>query len=102
MCEEFIVRKVQSKSNKAIWTCMCGHKHLFVNIQEIEDGHVSFGDLKKIPIKSRKKGLLETGYSFMRDKMLYLKDKGSRMVAGLEMTKKWHVQTLFKDKDPLL
>jgi len=24
---------------------MCGHKHLFLNIQEIEDEHVSFEDL---------------------------------------------------------
>jgi len=30
---------------------MCGHKHLFVDIQEIEDGHVSFGDSTKIPIR---------------------------------------------------
>jgi len=30
---------------------MCGHKHLFVDIQEIEDGHVSFGDSTKISVK---------------------------------------------------
>lgn len=32
---------------------MCGHKHLFVNIQEIEDGHVSFGDSMKVLVKGR-------------------------------------------------
>jgi len=34
---------------------MCGHKHLFVDIQEIEDGHVSFGDSTKISVKGRGK-----------------------------------------------
>jgi len=35
---------------------MCGHKHLFLDIQEIEDGHVSFGDSAKVPpIKGRGK-----------------------------------------------
>jgi len=28
---------------------MCGHKHLFVDTQEIKDGHVSLGDSMKIP-----------------------------------------------------
>jgi len=32
---------------------MCGHKHLFVDIREIEDGHVSFGDSTKVPIKGK-------------------------------------------------
>ena len=30
---------------------MCGHKHLFLDIQEIEDEHVSFGDSTKVAIK---------------------------------------------------
>jgi len=34
---------------------MCGHKHLFVYIQEIEDRHVSFGDSMKVPIKGNGK-----------------------------------------------
>jgi len=34
---------------------MCGHKHLFFDIQEIEDGHVSFGDSTKVPFKGRGK-----------------------------------------------
>ena len=34
---------------------MCGHKHLFLDIQKIEDGHVSFGDSIKLPIKGREK-----------------------------------------------
>jgi len=29
---------------------MCRHKHLFLGIQEIEDGHVSFGNSTKVPI----------------------------------------------------
>jgi len=32
---------------------MCGNKHLLLVIQEIEDGHVSFGDSTKVPIKGR-------------------------------------------------
>jgi len=34
---------------------ICGHIHLFVDIQEIEDGHVSFGDSTKVPIKGKGK-----------------------------------------------
>ena len=34
---------------------MCGHKHLFLDIQEIEDGHVSFGDSTEVPIKGLRK-----------------------------------------------
>jgi len=34
---------------------MCGHKHLFLDIQEIEDSHVSFGDSTKVPIIGRGK-----------------------------------------------
>jgi len=34
---------------------MCGHKHLFLDIQEVEDGHVSFEDSAKVPIKERGK-----------------------------------------------
>jgi len=34
---------------------MCGHKHLFLDIEEIKDGHVSFGDSTKVPIKGRGK-----------------------------------------------
>jgi len=36
---------------------MCGHKHLFVDILEIEDGHVSFGDSTKVSIKGREKNM---------------------------------------------
>jgi hypothetical protein len=30
---------------------MCGHKHLFKEMREVEDGHVSFGDASKIQVK---------------------------------------------------
>jgi len=91
---------------------MYGHKHLFLDIQEIEDGHVSFGNSTKVPIKSRGKicfsqkdgkqdtmedvyyvpdsknnilsmgQLLEKGYStFMKDRILHLKDKTGRVLA---------------------
>jgi len=30
---------------------MYGHKHLFIDIQEIEYGHVSFRNLTKVSIK---------------------------------------------------
>ena len=32
---------------------MCGHKYLFKEMQNIEDGHVSFGDASKVEVKSR-------------------------------------------------
>ncbi|KAB5529592.1 hypothetical protein DKX38_019673 [Salix brachista] len=32
---------------------MCGHKHLFKEMREVEDGHVSFGDASKIQIKGQ-------------------------------------------------
>ena len=34
---------------------MCGRKHLFVDVQEKEDGHVSFGDASKVQVKGRGK-----------------------------------------------
>ncbi|KAE8732520.1 Detected protein of unknown function [Hibiscus syriacus] len=34
---------------------MCGHKHLFVEMQEIEEGQVSFGDASKVQVKGREK-----------------------------------------------
>jgi len=34
---------------------MCGYKHLFVDIQEIEDKHLSYGDSTKVPIKDKEK-----------------------------------------------
>jgi transposase InsO family protein len=32
---------------------MCGHKHLFKEMREVEDGHVSFGDASKIQVKGQ-------------------------------------------------
>ncbi|GMI80465.1 hypothetical protein HRI_001715800 [Hibiscus trionum] len=32
---------------------MCGHEHLFKEMQKIEDGHVSFGDASKVEVKGR-------------------------------------------------
>ena len=96
---------------------MSGHKHLFVEMQEIEDGHVSFGDASKIQVKGKGKirffhngkessivdvyyvpdmksnilsmgQLMEKGYSvFMKDRMMHLKDKGGRTLACVEMAK---------------
>jgi len=34
---------------------MSGHKHLFLDIQDIEDGNVSFGDSTKVSIKGCRK-----------------------------------------------
>ncbi|KAE8655248.1 hypothetical protein F3Y22_tig00117034pilonHSYRG01564 [Hibiscus syriacus] len=62
---------------------MCGHKHLFVEMQEIEEGYVSFGDASKVQVKGREKG-----YSvFMKGRMLHLKDKKSQLLALVEMAK---------------
>jgi hypothetical protein len=32
---------------------MCGHKHLFKEMQKVEDGHVSFGDASKVEVKGQ-------------------------------------------------
>ena len=32
---------------------MCGHEYLFKEMQNIEDGHVSFGDASKVEVKGR-------------------------------------------------
>jgi hypothetical protein len=32
---------------------MCGHKHLFTELEEIENGHVSFGDASKVQVKGQ-------------------------------------------------
>jgi hypothetical protein len=32
---------------------MCGHKHLFKEMQKIEDGHVSFGDASKVKVEGK-------------------------------------------------
>jgi len=34
---------------------ICRAKHLFTDIEEIEDGYVSFGDSTKFPVKGRGK-----------------------------------------------
>jgi len=73
---------------------MYGHKHLFLDIQEIENGHVSFGDSTKVSIKARgkicfsqkdgKEGTMEDVYYVpdlknnilsMKDRIVHLKDK---------------------------
>ena len=32
---------------------MCGHEHLFKELQAVKDGHVSFGDASKVQVKGR-------------------------------------------------
>jgi GAG-pre-integrase domain len=96
---------------------MCGHKYLFVEMQEIKDGQVSSDDASKIGVKGRVKihflhngkesaienmyyvpdmksnimsmgQLMEKGYSvFMKDRMTHLKDKRGRSIARVEMAK---------------
>ncbi|XP_068466655.1 uncharacterized protein [Phaseolus vulgaris] len=58
---------------------MCEHKHLFLDIQEREEGHVSFGDSTKVPIKAGEK------YVFL--KRMENKDKNGRVLANMEMAK---------------
>ena len=92
---------------------MCGKNYLFKEIQKIEDGHVTFGDASKVEVKGR--GLIsylqkddlmgqskmfimyqisrpsmgqltEKGCStFLKDRLLYLKDKQGCLVARVEM-----------------
>jgi len=69
---------------------MCGHKHLFLDIQEIEDGHVSFGDSTKVPIKGRgqiffsqneeKEGTMEDVY--------YVPDLNNNILSMAQLLKK--------------
>lgn len=93
------------------------HKNLFVEMQEIEDGHMSFGDESEIQVKGKGKisfshngkeslivevyyvpdmksnilsmgELMEKGSSvFMKDQMMHLKEKGGRTLACVEMAK---------------
>lgn len=49
-----------SGNNDSLWYLdsgasnhMCGHEHLFKEMQKIEDGHVSFGDASKVEVKGR-------------------------------------------------
>ncbi|KAJ3686893.1 hypothetical protein LUZ61_016057 [Rhynchospora tenuis] len=94
---------------------MSGHKHLFKEMQDVKDGHVSFGDASKIQVKGRGKikfyhngkestiesvyyvpdmksnilsvgQLMEKGYSvFMKNRVMFLKDKRNHLIARVEM-----------------
>jgi len=85
---------------------MCGNKHLFIDIQETKDVHVSFRYSTKH--KDGKEGTMEDIYYvpdlennilsigrlfekrcsiFVKDWILYLKDENGRVLAHMEMTK---------------
>ncbi|XP_078178580.1 uncharacterized protein LOC144572778 [Carex rostrata] len=78
---------------------MCGHKHLFVEMQEIEDGHVSFGDTSKVQVKGRgkicfsqkdgKEGLIEDVY--------YVPDLKSNILSIGQLLEKGH-SVFIKDR----
>lgn len=85
---------------------MCGHKHLFVEMQEIEVGHVSFGDASKIQVKGQGtisylqknglKGLIENVY-YVPDLKSNILSMGQLMEKGYSVFMKNRVLQL-KDK----
>ena len=55
-----MVQDEENINNDTLWYLdsgasnhMCGHEHLFKEMQKIEDGHVSFGDALKKEVKGR-------------------------------------------------
>ena len=88
---------------------MCGHEHLFKEMQKIEDGHVSFGDASKVEVKGRgtihflqkdgvmgsiqdvynvpdlKTNILSMGQLTEKGYFIFLKDKKERLVARVEI-----------------
>jgi hypothetical protein len=54
-----LASKEADSNNESVWYLdtgasnhMCGYKHMFTEIEEIVEGHVSFGDASKVKVKS--------------------------------------------------
>jgi hypothetical protein len=53
-----LASKEADSNNESVWYLdtgasnhMCGYKHMFTKIEEIVEGHVSFGDASKVKVK---------------------------------------------------
>jgi hypothetical protein len=60
-----LASKVVDPNNESVWYLdtdasnhMCGYKYIFTEIEEIMDGHVSFGDASKVKVKGQGKILI--------------------------------------------
>ncbi|XP_020271909.1 cingulin-like [Asparagus officinalis] len=90
---------------------MCGHKHLFVEMQKIEDGHVLFGDASKVRVKGRgkicflqkdnKEGSIENVY-YVPDLKSNILSMGQLLEKGYSVFMKDRMLHLKDKKDRLL
>jgi hypothetical protein len=60
-----LASKEVDPNNESVWYLdtgvsnhMCGYKYIFIEIEEIMDGHVSFGDASKVKVKGQGKILI--------------------------------------------
>ncbi|XP_020271910.1 golgin subfamily A member 3-like [Asparagus officinalis] len=78
---------------------MCGHKHLFVEMQKIEDGHVLFGDASKVRVKGRGKicFLQKDGKEGSIENVYYVPDLKSNILSMGQLLEKGY-SVFMKDR----
>jgi GAG-pre-integrase domain len=61
-----LASKEADSNNESVWYLntgasnhMCGYKHMFTEIEEIVEGHVSFGDASKVKVKGQGEILIQ-------------------------------------------
>jgi hypothetical protein len=61
-----LASKEADSNNESVWYLdtgasnhMCSYKHMFTEIEEIVEGHVSFGDASKVKVKGQGKILIQ-------------------------------------------
>jgi hypothetical protein len=61
-----LASKETDSNNESVWYLdtgasnhMCGYKHMFTKIEEIVEGHVSFGDASKVKVKGQGEILIQ-------------------------------------------
>jgi hypothetical protein len=61
-----LASKEADSNNESMWYLdtgasnhMCGYKHMFTEIEEIVEGHVSFGDASKVKVKGQDEILIQ-------------------------------------------
>lgn len=63
-------------------TCVGARKHLFTEMEEIKDGHVSFGDASKIEVKGRGKiNILHNGEKSTIENVYYVPNMKSNILS---------------------